>query len=71
MASVDADLLNSRIRRALFDLGQAVIGHTRVRNRQCLKFTFTNPAVSDLEVEDLLKTILERGRQFEAETDEV
>ncbi|MGC2477882.1 MAG: aspartate aminotransferase family protein [Candidatus Sulfotelmatobacter sp.] len=70
-ANVDADLLNNRIRRQLFDLGQAVIGHTRVRNRQCLKFTCMNPAVSDVEMEDLLKTILELGRQFEAEKDRV
>ena len=70
-ANVDADLLNNRIRRQLFELGQAVIGHTRVRNCQCLKFTCMNPAVSDVEMEDLLKTILELGRQFEAEKDRV
>lgn len=70
-ANVDADSLNNRIRRQLFELGQAVIGHTRVHNCQCLKFTCMNPAVSDVEMEDLVKTILELGRQFEAEKDRV
>jgi len=69
--NVDADLLNNRIRRQLFEMGQAVIGHTRVRNLQCLKFTCMNPAVSDLEMEKLLEMIVERGRRSAAETSEV
>lgn len=63
--ALDADALNNRIRRQLFDEGKAVIGHTRVRGRQCLKLTCMNPAVSDAEMEDLLKAILERGRRLE------
>jgi L-2,4-diaminobutyrate decarboxylase len=65
--SVDADMLNDRIRQQLFDEGQAVVGHTRVRDLQCLKFTCMNPAVSDLEMENLLKMIVECGSRFETE----
>ena len=67
--TLDADVLNNRIRRELFDRGEAVIGHTRIRKRQCLKFTCMNPAVNDVEMENLLNTILERGQQFEVEID--
>lgn len=63
--TVDADSLNNRIRQELFDHGQAVIGHTRVRDRQCMKFTCMNPAVGDADMENLLRAILERGRQLE------
>jgi L-2,4-diaminobutyrate decarboxylase len=65
--SVEADVLNRRIRQQLFDEGQAVIGHTRVRDLQCLKFTFMNLAVSDAEMETLLKMIVECGMRFETE----
>ena len=44
---LDADGLNAALRQRLFDRGIAVIGHTRVRGRQCLKLTCMNPAVSD------------------------
>lgn len=64
---LDADALNHRIRQQLFDQGLAVIGHTRVRDLQCLKFTCMNPAVSDAEMQSLLEMILERGRLLEAE----
>lgn len=71
LSNVDADFLNNRIRQQLFETGQAVIGHTRVRNLQCLKFTCMNPVTSDLEIENLLEAILERGRRLEIEKREV
>jgi len=64
--NTDADQLNNRIRRQLFDQGQAVIGHTRVRGLQCLKFTCMNPSVSDAEIETLIRLIVERGSRLEA-----
>ncbi len=63
--AVDPDTLNSRIRQQLFDAGEAVIGHTRVRNIQCLKFTCMNPAVGDTEMESLIKLVLDRGKELE------
>ena len=44
---LDSDQLSTTIRQQLFDSGRAVIGHTRVRNHQCLKFTCMNPAARD------------------------
>lgn len=64
--TADADLLNSQSRQQLFDEGQAVIGHTRVRGLQCLKFTCMNPSVSETEMENLVKLIVERGSRLEA-----
>jgi L-2,4-diaminobutyrate decarboxylase len=61
-----ADALNNRIRQQLFDEGQAVIGHTRVRGVQCLKFTCMNPSASEAEMEILVKLIVERGSRLEA-----
>jgi L-2,4-diaminobutyrate decarboxylase len=70
-SKVDADSLNRRIPQQLFDQGQAVIGHTRVRDLQCLKFTCMNPAVSNAEMDNLLKMILERGGLLEAEKSKI
>lgn len=64
--NIDADLLNNQIRRQLFDRGHAVIGHTRVRGVQCLKFTCMNPSVSETEMEHLVKLIVEAGSELEA-----
>jgi len=64
--NADADLLNNQIRQQLFNEGQAVIGHTRVRGLQCLKFTCMNPSVSEAEIESLLRLIVERGTGLEA-----
>jgi len=58
---VDADLVNVRIRQNLLERGLAVIGHTRVHNRQCLKFTCMNPAATEADLETLLGMIVEEG----------
>jgi len=60
-----SDELNSALRQKLFERGIAVIGHTRVRGRQCLKFTCMNPTVSEKEIEDLIRQIVEQGRAIE------
>jgi L-2,4-diaminobutyrate decarboxylase len=58
-ASIDADELNARVRQRLFESGRAVIGHTRVKNQQCLKFTCMNPAVTETELESLIDAIVQ------------
>ena len=64
--SLDSDLLNARLRQRLFDRGLAVIGHTRVRNRQCLKFTFMNPATTQADLESLVSLVVDHGKDMEA-----
>jgi L-2,4-diaminobutyrate decarboxylase len=64
--NTDADVLNHQIRQQLFDEGQAVVGHTRVRDVQCVKFTCMNPSVSETEMESLLMLVVERGSTLEA-----
>ena len=62
----DSNLLNARLRQTLFSEGIAVVGHTRVRNMQCLKFTCMNPATSDEQIEMLIGIIVERGKRLES-----
>jgi L-2,4-diaminobutyrate decarboxylase len=63
---VDADQLNAAIRRSLFHQGLAVIGHTRVGSRQCLKFTCMNPATTEQQMEELIARIVAQGRNLGA-----
>jgi len=63
----DADRLTAAIPRRLFDAGRAVIGHTRVRGRSCLKFTFLNPCTGPADVEELVGLVAARGAELEAE----
>lgn len=62
---LDPDRINFQIRQRLFEEGQAVVGHTRVRGSQCLKFTCMNPSTTKGEMEDLLGLIIELGRKVE------
>ncbi len=64
---LDEDSLNAALRQRLFDQGMAVIGHTRVSARQCLKLTCMNPAVTDAQIEELVRMIAECGRNLERE----
>jgi L-2,4-diaminobutyrate decarboxylase len=64
-AGLNPDEVNAAIRQRLFDRGVAVIGHTRVRNHPCLKFTCMNPAVTEAEMETLIKLIVAEGRKLE------
>jgi L-2,4-diaminobutyrate decarboxylase len=61
----DSDQLNASLRQNLFERGVAVIGHTRVRGRQCLKFTCMNPTTSEGDLDTLIHTIVEQGRALE------
>jgi L-2,4-diaminobutyrate decarboxylase len=54
---INADQVNSALRQHLFDAGKAVIGHTRVRGVQCLKFTCMNPAVTEGQIEELVRVV--------------
>lgn len=66
-ADVEADRLNAALRQCLFDGRIAVIGHTSVGNRQCLKFTCMNPAVTEGQMENLIRIIADHGDQLERE----
>ena len=57
-AGIDSDQLSTTIRQQLFHTGRAVIGHTRVRNHPCLKFTCMNPAARESDIEALVEEIL-------------
>lgn len=63
----DADKLNAAVRRRLFDRGLAVVGHTRVRDRQCLKLTCMNPVTTENQLEALVRIIVEQGTEIEME----
>ena len=65
LQGVDADRLNADLRQQLFDRGIAVIGHTRVHGRQCLKFTCMNPTVTNAHIEELISIIAEQGKELE------
>jgi L-2,4-diaminobutyrate decarboxylase len=60
-SEADVDQLNAVIPRRLFDQGLAVIGHTRIRGRQCLKFTCMNPVTTDTQMEELIEMIAAEG----------
>ncbi len=62
---LDSDRVNFAIRQRLFEEGQAIVGHTRVRSSQCLKFTCMNPSTTKGEMKDLLGLIVEVGRKVE------
>jgi L-2,4-diaminobutyrate decarboxylase len=62
---LDADTVNFSIRQQLLENGTAVIGHTRVGGRQCLKFTCMNPMTTEAQMSDLLNLILEQGSNCE------
>jgi L-2,4-diaminobutyrate decarboxylase len=61
----NANALNTTIRRSLFDEGRAVIGHTRVHGKQCLKLTILNPCVTEQMISDLLNEIQRTGASAE------
>jgi L-2,4-diaminobutyrate decarboxylase len=65
----DADRINAEIRQNLFDRGTAVIGHTRVRGKQCLKFTCMNPTASKTDMDTLIGLIRSEGKKSAARKD--
>ncbi len=60
-----AGVLNDALRRRLFDTGQAVIGHTRVRGQACLKLTLLNPCAEPEDVRKLVGLIVREGMALE------
>jgi len=50
-----ADDMNRAIPKNLFDRGHAVIGHTVVHGRPCVKLTFSNPCTTEEDIGDLLR----------------
>lgn len=64
---IEANSFNAQLRQRLFDQGIAVVGHTRVQGRQCLKLTCMNPTVSNEQLRELLMLVVEHGRQLERE----
>lgn len=63
--NLDSNVLNMHLRQRLFERGLAVIGHTVVRGRQCLKLTCMNPSVSKAQIEDLVSLVVEQGLALE------
>lgn len=63
-SNADLDWLNARLRQKLFDQGTAVVGHSRIGNRQCLKFTCMNPAASEEQIEELIRVTAEEGKKL-------
>ena len=61
----DQNKINHRIRKVLFDEGQAVIGQTKVNNNIYLKFTLMNPMLTRAHFTELLETIVKQGRLIE------
>jgi L-2,4-diaminobutyrate decarboxylase len=64
--NADADAINSSLRQELFERGVAVIGHTRVLGRQCLKFTCMNPMTREEDISKLVEKIVDHGRILES-----
>jgi L-2,4-diaminobutyrate decarboxylase len=64
---IEANSFNAQLRQRLFDKGIAVIGHTIVRGRQCLKLTCMNPSVSKERVEELVRLLVNEAHQMEQE----
>ena len=63
--AIDTDRINASIQRRLFESGSAVIGHTRVRGQQCLKFTCMNPATSEAQMKELIEAVAAQGNKLE------
>ena len=68
-SDLDADKINAAIRQRLFEQGTAIIGHTRVREHQCLKFTCMNPATTEANLDDLIEAIAQQGISLEKNRD--
>jgi L-2,4-diaminobutyrate decarboxylase len=65
-ASSDSDAINAALRQRLFDSGVAVIGRTRVHSRQALKFTCMNPTVTEVQMDELIRLIVNQGMAIES-----
>lgn len=52
------DELNTRVQRALFASGEAVLGRTRVRDAVVLKLTLVNPLIEPAQIDALLDRVV-------------
>ncbi len=57
------DAINEAIPRRVFEDGVAVLGHTVVAGRHCLKLTLNNPTVTEGQVVELLEVVREYGHK--------
>jgi len=62
---IEANSFNATLRQRLFETGAAVVGHTVVAGKQCLKLTCMNPVTSKTQIEDLLQLVLKFGKNLE------
>jgi L-2,4-diaminobutyrate decarboxylase len=58
--------VNEAISRDLFERGRAVIGHTVVGGRACLKLTMGNPCATEKDIQEILGMITESGARLAA-----
>ena len=65
--SGDTEKINAAIPSRLFERGTAVLGHTRVRERQCLKFTCMNPTAAESDLEAVIRLVVNEGTRLETE----
>jgi glutamate/tyrosine decarboxylase-like PLP-dependent enzyme len=52
------DALNTRVQRALFASGEAVLGRTRVKGAVVLKLTLVNPVITPEQIDALLDAVV-------------
>jgi glutamate/tyrosine decarboxylase-like PLP-dependent enzyme len=52
------DALNTRVQRALFASGEAVLGRTRVKGAVVLKLTLVNPVITTERIDALLDAVV-------------
>jgi glutamate/tyrosine decarboxylase-like PLP-dependent enzyme len=52
------DALNTRVQRALFASGEAVLGRTRVKGAVVLKLTLVNPTIERAQIDALLDAVV-------------
>ena len=64
--AIEPNSFNAALRQRLFERGIAVIGHTVVRGRQCLKLTCMNPSVFPEQIGELLGSVIAHGQALEA-----
>ncbi len=61
------EALNDAIPKALFRAGEAVLGHTRIDGRNCLKVTLLNPRTEPADLLALLDRIEACGRRLSSD----
>jgi L-2,4-diaminobutyrate decarboxylase len=60
------EVINEALPRRVFEEGVAVLGHTVVNGKHCLKLTLNNPTVMEGQVVELLEVVRWYGRGMES-----